>query len=207
MSTDHDTTRIVRSWLRTDEHESADRVLDAVLDQLDTTRQRRATWWPARRITTLNNTTKLALTAAAVVLVAFLGITYLVPGGANLGGPDPTTAPSPTTSNPTSDADEVLIRAWLDAVNRADRDALVTMMVERPVTDVKTVDRDDAVSYVLDDWCPMTVEGVEPAAGNSYFVHVTWRDNADSTCVAGGPPGTTGTFVIELRGGKVSRIP
>ena len=31
MSAERDTTRIVRSWLRTDEHESADRVLDDVL--------------------------------------------------------------------------------------------------------------------------------------------------------------------------------
>ena len=30
MTTDRDMTRIVRSWLRTDEHESADRVLDGV---------------------------------------------------------------------------------------------------------------------------------------------------------------------------------
>ena len=55
MSTDRDTTRIVRSWLQTDEYESADRVLDAVLDQLDTTPQRRATWWPARRLPQMNN--------------------------------------------------------------------------------------------------------------------------------------------------------
>ena len=50
MSTDRDTTRIVRSWLQTDEYESADHVLDAVLDRLDTTPQRRSTWWPARRL-------------------------------------------------------------------------------------------------------------------------------------------------------------
>ena len=49
MSTERDVTRIVRSWLRTDEHESADRVLDTVLDLLDATPQRRS-WWPARRI-------------------------------------------------------------------------------------------------------------------------------------------------------------
>ena len=61
MSTDRDITRIVRSWLRTDEHESADRVLDAVLDRLDTTPQRRATWWPAWRFPEMNNTAKLAL--------------------------------------------------------------------------------------------------------------------------------------------------
>jgi hypothetical protein len=94
MSTDRDTTRIVRSWLRTDEHESADRVLDAVLDQLDTTPQRRATWWPARRFPEMNNSSKLALAAAAVVVAAFLGIRFLVPGQ-NIGGPGPTPTPTP----------------------------------------------------------------------------------------------------------------
>ena len=95
MSIDRDTTRIVRSWLRTDEHESADRVLDAVLDQLDTTPQRRATWWPARRFPEMNNTARLALAAAAVAVAAFLGIRFLLPGQ-NLGGPGPT--PTPTAS-------------------------------------------------------------------------------------------------------------
>ena len=70
MSTDRDTTRIVRSWLRTAEHESADRVLGTVLDRLDATPQRRATWWPARRLPELNNTAKLVLGAAAVVVAA-----------------------------------------------------------------------------------------------------------------------------------------
>ncbi len=51
MSTDRDVTRIVRSWLHEDAYEDADRVLDLVLDQLDTTPQRRATWWPVRRPT------------------------------------------------------------------------------------------------------------------------------------------------------------
>ena len=60
MSTDRDATRIVRSWLRTDEHESADRVLDTVLALLDATPQRRA-WWPARRIADMNTFAKLAI--------------------------------------------------------------------------------------------------------------------------------------------------
>ena len=94
MSTDRDTTRIVRSWLRTDEHESADRVLDAVLDRIDTTPQRRSTWWPARRLPEMNNTAKLALGAAAVVVAAFLGIRFLLPGQ-NIGGPGPTPTPTP----------------------------------------------------------------------------------------------------------------
>ena len=96
MSTDRDTTRIVRSWLQTDEYESADRVLDAVLDQLDTTPQRRSTWWPARRLPQMNTTAKLGIVAAAVVVAAFLGIRFLLPGP-NIGtdGPTPTVAPSP----------------------------------------------------------------------------------------------------------------
>ena len=100
MSTDRDTARIVRSWLSDDGYESADRVLDAVLDQLDTTPQRRATWWPARRLPEMNNTTRLVLGAVAVVVTALLGITFLVPGGPSIGGPGPTNeaslAPEPT---------------------------------------------------------------------------------------------------------------
>jgi hypothetical protein len=101
MSTDRDVTRIVRSWLRTDENDSADRVLGVVLDRLDTTPQRRATWWPVRRLPHMNTTAKLALGAAAVVVVALLGINLLLPGGPRIGGPEPsrTSEPSITPSS------------------------------------------------------------------------------------------------------------
>jgi hypothetical protein len=99
MSTDRDTTRIVRSWLRSDEHESADRVLDAVLDQLDTTPQRRSTWWPARRFPEMNNSVKLALGAVAVVVIALLGVRFLAPSGLSVGGdPGLSASASPTPS-------------------------------------------------------------------------------------------------------------
>jgi hypothetical protein len=94
MSTDRDTTRIVRSWLRTDEHESADRVLGIVLDLLDTTPQRRS-WWPSRRSLALNIYAKLAAAAAAVVVIAVIGFN-LLPGLGSLGGPGPTPTPTPT---------------------------------------------------------------------------------------------------------------
>ena len=42
MSTDRDVTRIVRSWLEEGVTALPDRVLDAVLDQLPATPQRRA---------------------------------------------------------------------------------------------------------------------------------------------------------------------
>ena len=107
MSTDRDTTRIVRSWLSTDEHESADRILDAVLDQLDTTPQRRVTWWPARRLPEMNTFARLGIAAAVVAVAALLGLNYLVApnvGGPGLGDPSPTPTPSPTvppTPSPT----------------------------------------------------------------------------------------------------------
>jgi hypothetical protein len=101
MSTDRDITRVVRSWLRTDENESADRVLDAVLDRLDTTPQRRATWWPARRFPEMNNTVRIALAAAAVVAAIVVGVSLFPAQNVGI-GPDGT--PSPTerpTSTPT----------------------------------------------------------------------------------------------------------
>ena len=103
MSTDRDTTRIVRSWLRTDEHESADRVLGTVLDRLDTTPQRRATWWPARRIPTVNRFLTIGLGAAAVVVLLFLG-SQLLGSPSNVGsGGEPTATPEATTAEPTAE--------------------------------------------------------------------------------------------------------
>ena len=45
MSQKRDVTRIFRSWIREDQHESADRILGVVLDLLDATPQRRS--WSA----------------------------------------------------------------------------------------------------------------------------------------------------------------
>ena len=99
MSTDLDTTRIVRSWLRQDEHESAARVLGEVHAALDATPQR-PPWWPARRFADMNSFAKLAIAIAAVVVVAVVGFN-LLPGGSNVGGTptaSPSAPPSPTAS-------------------------------------------------------------------------------------------------------------
>ena len=93
MSTDRDVTSIVRSWLDEGVTALPDRVLDAVLDQVPATPQRRA-WWPVRRLPTMNNTAKLTLAAAAVVAVALLGIRFLAPG-TGTGGPGATPTPTP----------------------------------------------------------------------------------------------------------------
>lgn len=104
MSTDRETTRIVQSWLEDGVTRLPDNVLDAVLDELPTTHQRRFTWWPARRPPLeMNTTTKLALGVAAATLVAIVGLSVMDDG--NTGGPglgDPT--PSAMQSAPATAA-------------------------------------------------------------------------------------------------------
>ncbi len=99
MSTHRDVNRIVRSWLNEDRHEDADRVLNTVLDQLDTTPQRR-TWWSAWRFPIMNNALRVGLAAAAVVVIAVVAIN-LLPGSPAPGGA-PTVAPSvePSSAEP-----------------------------------------------------------------------------------------------------------
>src|SRR6187397_3487479 len=100
MSTDRDTTRIVRSWLEEGVTVLPDRVLDAVLDQVPATSQRRP-WWPVRTFRGMNHALKPALVAAAVIVVAILGIN-LMPGSGIVGGPGPSLSPSPSpTPTPT----------------------------------------------------------------------------------------------------------
>ena len=94
MSAERDVNRIVRSWIKTEEHESADRVLQTVLSRLDTTPQRRS-WWPSRRSNPLNIYAKLAAAAAAVLLVAVVGY-QLIPRGPGFGSATPSPAPSAT---------------------------------------------------------------------------------------------------------------
>jgi hypothetical protein len=101
MSAERDTTRIVRSWLRADEHESADRVLQTVLARLDATPQRRS-WWPAWRFAQMNNV-RIAIAAAAVVVVAVVGYN-LLPRTGSVGGlatPPPSANPTPGPPLPT----------------------------------------------------------------------------------------------------------
>jgi hypothetical protein len=97
MATDRDTTRIVRSWLEEGRTALPDHILDAVLDQVPATRQRRA-WWPAWRFADMNNIAKLLIAAAAVVAVAIVGINLLPAGDGGVGGPlvSPSPSPSPT---------------------------------------------------------------------------------------------------------------
>ena len=111
MNTDLDTSRVVRSWLRTDEHESADRVLDTVLALLDATPQHRSS--PVRRFADMNTYAKFALAAAAVLVVALVGYN-LLPASGGVGGPvaTPTPTPTPTPRPPPSSSQSPKAARW-----------------------------------------------------------------------------------------------
>ena len=102
-ASDRDVTRAIRSWLHEDRHEDVSRIAAAVLDQVEATPQRRATWWPARRTPTMNKLVPIGLGAAAVV-VASSSVSQLF--GSPSGGvgssatptPEPTASPEPIAS-------------------------------------------------------------------------------------------------------------
>jgi hypothetical protein len=89
-------TRIVRSWLEEGVTALPDRVLDAVLDQVPATRQRRA-WWPARRLPHMNTPIRIAMAAAAVVVLALVGVNLFSRTG-GVGGRPATSVPTATTA-------------------------------------------------------------------------------------------------------------
>jgi hypothetical protein len=94
VSTDHDVTRIVRSWLDEGVTALPDRVLDTVLDQVPAAHQRRLSW-PARRFSLMNNTAvRLGLVAAALIVLAFVGLRFLPRAGSVGQPPAPTARPT-----------------------------------------------------------------------------------------------------------------
>jgi hypothetical protein len=93
---DRDVDRAIRSWLHEDRHEDASRVAGAVLDRVEATPQRRATWWPARRTSALNKIVMFAGAAAAVVAVAVVGVNLVPESGSGSGGGAGGTRPSPS---------------------------------------------------------------------------------------------------------------
>ncbi len=95
-TSDRDVTRAIRSWLHEDRHEDVSHIAGAVLDQVDTTRQRRP-WWAARRFGDMNTLAKFFVAAAAMVAVAVVGINVLPGTGTGTGtGSQPSPSPSPT---------------------------------------------------------------------------------------------------------------
>ena len=166
MSQERDVTRLFRSWIREDQHESADQVLGAVLDRLDTTPQLRS-WWPARRSNRMNGFAKLLAAAAAVLLVAVVGYQFL-PAQGGVGG-EPTIAPSPSPSllaRGTFTAQG--ITAELDATGSGEDVAGTMALSDRS-------DPDNRATVDL-EWSRTTAEGLIQIGG--LLTESTWDPNA-----------------------------
>lgn len=99
MTARRDPDRLIQAYLEEGQTELPDRAYDAVRYEIDHTRQR-AVFGPWR-VPNMSNIGRFAMAAAAVLLVAVVGI-YLLPKGGGVGGPAvsptqaPTAAPSPT---------------------------------------------------------------------------------------------------------------
>jgi len=104
MSTNRDFERITDAWLADGPTQLADRILDAALDEVHTTRQRRRLPVPWRFHTM---SLQIRLAAAAVIGVIAVGAIYLnLPGRGDVGGPNPTPTSAPTaTPAPSVDLD------------------------------------------------------------------------------------------------------
>lgn len=127
-ASDRDVDRAIRSWLHEDRHEDASRLAGAVLDQVDTTPQRRATWWPTWRSQRMHKIGTIGLAAAAVLIAVFVGSQVVRAPRGGLGSessptPELTTPPGEATTGgmwPQSSLEEV--RAAQDRADAGDPD-------------------------------------------------------------------------------------
>jgi hypothetical protein len=91
--------RTARAWLDDGPTRMSDRGLLSALEEIHTTRQRRA-WWPAWRATPVNIYARAAIAAVLVVGVGLAAINFLPRGGGSGAGglpsPSPTPTPTPT---------------------------------------------------------------------------------------------------------------
>lgn len=89
--TNNEFDRTARAWLADGPNGISDRALQFALDEIHTTRQRRA-WWPARRQSRMFTMFRIAAVAGAILL-AVVGFGLLSSGGRL--GPAPTPSPTP----------------------------------------------------------------------------------------------------------------
>ena len=87
--------RTARAWLDDGPTRMSDRAVLSALEEIHTTRQRRA-WWPARRATPVNVFMRAAIAAVLVVGVGVVAINVLPrPSDGSVVGGQPTASPSP----------------------------------------------------------------------------------------------------------------
>ncbi len=193
---DRDVSRAIRSWLHEDRHEDASRVAGAVLDQIEATPGRRATWWPARRTQPMNRIVGFGLVAAAAVVALVVGLQLLSSPGANIGGPgveptatstgeptpDPTASPSAQGGLPEG---PWMIRNGKDDDGKTLHPPL-TVTIPAPGWD-----GDEGGGILLKDWDGPQGAGMIIFAQEEYLVF-------DDPCSWASTPGTTVSTVDEF---------
>lgn len=100
MNRERDTAAAVRAWLREDARDNADRVLDAVLAQLDATPQRRSRWVAAGFPTMNRSWLAYGFAALSLAAAAIIGLNLVSDRVASPPTPAPTAAPTPVTPPP-----------------------------------------------------------------------------------------------------------
>ena len=101
MTTERETLRIIGSWMEEGRTRLPDHVLDAVLDQLPSTPQRRTMLGLPWRFPPMTSFAKLALTVVAIAAVGVVGLTLVQgPVTGPAAPPSPTPSPSPVTPPP-----------------------------------------------------------------------------------------------------------
>ena len=182
MSTDRDTTRVVRSWLEDGATLLPDRVLDAVLDQLPTTPQRRL-FGRSRRSLHMNNPLRYAIAAAAVLAVALVGY-QLLPSNTGSGSgarstPIPSAQASPSMSasqQPTQRPGTQSVRPFSepDGLGRCPSDDVDPACVEDPRDDSITFAFDAPASWDLFEIGPWIDDNSPPDGAAVFFYRGNW---------------------------------
>ena len=92
MTVERDLERAVRAWVAQGSEQLPDPALDAALEKISITPQRRARWL-ARRFQLMNsNVLRFGVAAVAIVVAGVIGLSLLL---GNVGGPAPTPTPTP----------------------------------------------------------------------------------------------------------------
>jgi hypothetical protein len=102
MTQQSDIERLLDHWFKDGPAQAPDRVVDIVADRIERQAQRPA-WRLHWRPLTVNAYAKIAVAAAAVLIVAVVGYNLLPAGSSGTGGPAPTASLSPTAA-PTASA-------------------------------------------------------------------------------------------------------
>jgi hypothetical protein len=143
----------------------------------------------------------------SLCLVALLGVLLGACADVQPSLTSPDISAEDSTSGPSADADEAVIRAWVEAANQGDREALMAVTADQVQSEYFAPrSAEELADAVLDsERCPTVVGDIE-RVGDSFILDITTTD--DGSCFTGfSDPGTSGQIVFEVHDGKVSRVP